>query len=69
VSTVEGPRLSASTVDPLLRAEGAWLWGSLRGSGGPLARGAVRLRRGASKRTAGALRGHYPRGIEGGRGS
>jgi hypothetical protein len=69
VSTVEGPVVSASTVDPLLRAEGFWLWGSLRGSGGPLARGAVRLRRGASKRAGGALGGHYPRGSEGGRGS
>jgi hypothetical protein len=69
VSTVEGPVVSASTVDPLLRAEGSWLRGPLRGSGGPLARGAVRLRRGALKRTGGALRGHYPRGIEGGRGS
>lgn len=69
MSTVEGPAVSASTVDPLLRAEGSWLRGSLRGSGGPLVRGVVRLRRGALKRAGGALRGHYPRGIEEGRGS
>lgn len=69
MSTVEGPVVSASTDEVRLSPEGSWLKGSLRGSEGPLVRGVVRLRRGASKRAVGALRGHYPRGIEGGRGS
>jgi hypothetical protein len=69
VTATKTLQLSASTVDPKLSPQGSWLWGLLRGSGGPSARGVVRQRRGASKRAVGALRGHYPRGIERGRGS
>lgn len=69
MSTVETPRLSASTDEVRLSLKGLWLKGSLWGSERPLVGGVVRLRRSALRRLGGVLRGHYPGGIEGGRGS
>lgn len=69
MNAVETPRLSASTDEVRLSPKGPWLKGLLWGSERSSARGVVRLRRGALKRAVGALRGHYPGGIEGSRGS